>query len=342
VISAAELDIVETLATSTDTPLPDISCYDDVCIRSDEGYPSIWFSDRKDIFACAEPYALCDVGQLAYDFCTNAMNVTGYYRSVCAHNMWRMYALKEHMILKSKFDTSSPTNRLGFTRSNDWFEVTLYLPGILSKQLISSLGEEFLLARPLKLLEIGSYEGGSSVWYIRYMLTHPQSTLTCIDPWSSDLRNGLNSSLVYDTFQANIALTGRSDRVRVLRNDSMLALANLVVHGEKFDFIYVDGSHMLPDVLSDITLSWKLLAVGGVMALDDVPWRSTRKIASDAVDKYTYSPIGDRENSPYPYCHTVGNRSEYLLEDSITALLTHLPGCDVLYCGYHVAVKKVF
>jgi predicted O-methyltransferase YrrM len=220
--------------------------------------------------------------------------------------------------------------------------VTLYLPGILSKQLISSLGEEFLFARPLKLLEIGSYEGGSSVWYIRYMLSHPQSTLTCIDPWSSDLRNGLNSSLVYETFKSNIALTGRSDRVRVLRNDSMMALANLVVQGETFDFIYVDGSHMLPDVLSDITLSWKLLAVGGVMALDDVPWRSTRKLPNDAVDKYTFIPFGERENSEYSYCHTVGNRSAYLLEESITALLTHLSGCDVLYCGYHVAVKKVF
>jgi hypothetical protein len=338
----------ETLVSSEGTtepqsPFPDVTCYDDVCVASTEERPRIWFTDRPDIFACVEPYAECDVGKLAYDFCTTAMNTTGAMRSVCAHNLWRMYAIRENIITKRQYTPgASIANLLGFTRSNDWWEAAIYLPGLLSKQLISSLGDEFLHARPLRLLEIGSYEGGSSTFYIRYMLTHPESTLTCIDPWSSDLRNGLNSSLVFDTFTRNIALTGRSDRVRVMRKDSMLALASLVVQGETFDFIYVDGSHMLPDVIADISLSWKLLAVGGVMALDDVPWRSTRYIPYTAVDQYTFTPAGDAETSDFPYCYTMGDREKYALEDSITALLTHLPGCDLLYCGYHVAVKKVF
>jgi hypothetical protein len=329
--------------TEPQSPSPDVTCYDDVCVASTEERPRIWFTDRPDVFACGEPYAECDVGKLAYDFCTTAMNTTGAMRSVCAHNLWRMYAIRENIITKRQYTPGdSSANLLGFTRSNDWWEAAIYLPGLLSKQLISSLGDEFLHARPLRLLEIGSYEGGSSTFYIRYMLTHPESTLTCIDPWSPDLRNGLNSSLVFETFQHNIALTGRSDRVRVMRKDSMLALASLVVQGETFDFIYVDGSHMLPDVIADISLSWKLLAVGGVMALDDVPWRSTRYIPSTAVEKYTFTPAGDAETTDFPYCHTMGDREKYALEDSITALLTHLPGSDLLYCGYHVAVKKVF
>lgn len=56
-----------------------------------------------------------------------------------------------------------------------------------------------------------------------------------------------------------------------------------------FDLIYIDGSHEAPDVLSDATLSFPLLKVGGVMIFDDYLWRSARggplhspKLAVDA------------------------------------------------------------
>jgi hypothetical protein len=38
--------------------------------------------------------------------------------------------------------------------------------------------------------------------------------------------------------------------------------------------IYIDGSHQAPDVLSDATLSFPLLKVGGTMIFDDYTWRS--------------------------------------------------------------------
>lgn len=326
----------------------DVLCYDDVCVRSSEEVPTIWFSDRPDIFACPKPYATCDVAALAYEFCKSNMGLDGFNRAVCSHNMWRMFALKEQLMLGSQFKkgmksvSSNNTNILGFIRSNDWFEYTVYLPGVISKQLLGPLGEEFIYAKPLKLLEIGSYEGGSSTWYIRYMLSHPNSSLTCIDPWSMEIRNGLNSSLVWDTFQANIQATGRADRVRVIRSDSLVALARLVADGEQFDYIYVDGSHSLVDVLADISLSWKLLAPGGVMALDDVPWRPRDLSTVTETKQYTYAPSGEAEHSAYPYCFSVGQQGKYALEDSVAALVSHLPGSDVVYCGYHMAVKKLF
>jgi len=320
----------------------DKSCYDDVCVGKDENVPSIWFTDRPDIFACSFPYTECDVGTLAFDFCGAVMNVTGSQRMVCAHNLWRMYALKENLILMRRFSFSNATNFLGFTRSNDWFEGSIYLPGLLSKQLIWPLGDDFLNARSLKLLEIGSFEGGSATWFVRYMLSHPQSTLICVDPWSTEVRNSLNASLVWNRFHSNLALTGRADRVRVMRNDSVLALAELLHRGEVFDFIYVDGSHSVPDVLADISLSWRLLAVGGIMALDDVPWRNTRAIEVEDKKRYTFAPDGVVEPEAYAHCQQVGNSSLYVLEHAIAALLTHLPGCDVIYCGYQVAMRKVF
>lgn len=37
--------------------------------------------------------------------------------------------------------------------------------------------------RPVRCLEIGSHEGRSALWIVQHLLSHPDSTLTCIDPW---------------------------------------------------------------------------------------------------------------------------------------------------------------
>jgi predicted O-methyltransferase YrrM len=43
----------------------------------------------------------------------------------------------------------------------------------------------------------------------------------------------------------------------------------MIKESKQFDFIYVDGSHKAFDCYSDLILSWKLLAEGGVIAIDD-------------------------------------------------------------------------
>ncbi|MEW5320248.1 MAG: hypothetical protein WDW38_011333 [Sanguina aurantia] len=39
-----------------------------------------------------------------------------------------------------------------------------------------------------------------------------------------------------------------------------------------FDLIYVDGSHMRLDVLTDAVMAWQLLRVGGLLVFDDYEW----------------------------------------------------------------------
>ncbi|KXZ46234.1 hypothetical protein GPECTOR_45g104 [Gonium pectorale] len=46
--------------------------------------------------------------------------------------------------------------------------------------------------------------------------------------------------------------------------------AALAAH--QFDLVYVDGSHLRADVLTDIVMAWQLLKPGGVMVLDDYSW----------------------------------------------------------------------
>ncbi|GLC42910.1 hypothetical protein PLESTB_001813600 [Pleodorina starrii] len=47
-----------------------------------------------------------------------------------------------------------------------------------------------------------------------------------------------------------------------------------------FDLVYVDGSHMRADVLTDAVMAWQLLKVGGVLVFDDYLW-----------DQYADNPV---------------------------------------------------
>jgi hypothetical protein len=62
--------------------------------------------------------------------------------------------------------------------------------------------------------------------------------------------------------------------VRVHKGLSEDKLAHLLCEGKKgyFDFVYVDGSHQAPDVLTDAVLAFKLTKTGGLMIFDDYLW----------------------------------------------------------------------
>ncbi len=41
---------------------------------------------------------------------------------------------------------------------------------------------------------------------------------------------------------------------------------------DRYDIIYIDGSHATKDVLEDAVLSWRLLKNGGILIFDDYRW----------------------------------------------------------------------
>jgi predicted O-methyltransferase YrrM len=59
-----------------------------------------------------------------------------------------------------------------------------------------------------------------------------------------------------------------------MRTRSRDALVALLVggHAGTFDFIYIDESHQAADVLSDLTLSFPLCKIGGLITCDDYMW----------------------------------------------------------------------
>ncbi len=126
---------------------------------------------------------------------------------------------------------------------------------------------EHLRGKPaVRGLEIGCFEGQSACWFLDNVLTHPTSRLTCVDPFAIPMDSVL---LRYfeGYFDHNVAASGAGERVTKLIGSSQVVLRTL--QPSQFDFVYVDGSHRVGDVLQDAALAWPLLRSGGTAIFDD-------------------------------------------------------------------------
>ena len=122
--------------------------------------------------------------------------------------------------------------------------------------------ERFRGAPGLRMLEIGSLEGRSAVWFLEQILTHPSASIVCVDWFGVPEQSA--------RFDHNIGLTGAPEKVTKLAGTSHRLLRDMAE--ASFDIVYVDGSHRAADVLLDAMLSWYLLKPGGVLLFDDYAW----------------------------------------------------------------------
>lgn len=171
--------------------------------------------------------------------------------------------------------------------TKDWFN---WAPEVW-KQLIPLLPKKF----DRSFLEIGSFEGRSMAWIAQNMM-NPSDEIICVDTWEGGEEHkadGEDMGEVEKRFDYNrsIALAGRNISILKHKGTSTEYLGGAIGLGEdgiKFDFIYIDGSHTAPDVLTDATMAWQLLNPKGLMVFDDYMWGNPRdalhrpKIAIDA------------------------------------------------------------
>lgn len=144
---------------------------------------------------------------------------------------------------------------------------------------------EPLKGQPVHFVEIGVFEGRSTCWLLDNVLTHPDSRLTWIDPFAYNSEfPECDLTLAEEHFRHNTK--SRRGQLIEMKGISQEMLRKLPF--ASFDFIYIDGSHAAPDVLSDAVLAFPLLKPHGMLAFDDYHWkhfpdpRRNPKLAIDA------------------------------------------------------------
>jgi len=135
-------------------------------------------------------------------------------------------------------------------------------------------------------LEIGVCEGRSMIWALNCL--EQLHTAIGIDLWA----NGSH----YENGNHNILEWSRCNPARLFpvlltaSSQEVLRDCGDAIPDEEFDLIYVDGSHLAHDALTDYVLCWFKLKVGGIMVMDDYNrrWHMGRPHSHEAIDAFLH------------------------------------------------------
>ena len=120
-----------------------------------------------------------------------------------------------------------------------------------------------------KMLEIGCFEGLSSVFFADNFLENSDSNLTCVDPFLNIENNDHKTFLKNNeemNFDFNISTCKNSNKIIVHKITSDDFFKN---NTSTFNFIYIDGCHEPEFIKRDIENSFSVLEKNGIMWMDD-------------------------------------------------------------------------
>lgn len=132
---------------------------------------------------------------------------------------------------------------------------------------------------PENIIEIGSYEGKTTVWLSdEFTPYNKKLKIITIDPFTgSDDLPYVNFDHIKENFLYNIK-SNKYTNVQHIENSSRLALLELINNQFSAEFIFIDGDHNSDCVLIDLIFSWQILKLGGVMLCDDATdWKFKNK-----------------------------------------------------------------
>ena len=161
--------------------------------------------------------------------------------------------------------------------TNEWFLGNFAGKGI-EVDIVSiwrSLFERYPIST---VLEIGSYEGRSTVFIAETIAKTNDLEIYCVDTWTGSFEHGSDHEFekIEARFDKNISVVKKlfpnGLRIHKLKMASIEACSALIKEQKEFDFVYIDGSHNAADVLADAVLSFFLLKPGGLMIFDDYLW----------------------------------------------------------------------
>jgi predicted O-methyltransferase YrrM len=129
---------------------------------------------------------------------------------------------------------------------------------------LTTIRELIIDKNPQSTLEIGMAYGGSALVILSTLQSifgdNAQFHHTAIDPYQGQ----------FDHAGVEIVKRAKLDQnFKWVESSSELALPKMVAEGIKYDFIYIDGSHLFEHVFVDMFYSLMLLNKGGIMLFDD-------------------------------------------------------------------------
>jgi predicted O-methyltransferase YrrM len=115
------------------------------------------------------------------------------------------------------------------------------------------------------ILEIGSYEGRSAIFFLNYFNT---SKITCVDTWLGSHEHVRKMEEIEKNFDNNLKLYENKLIKHKTTSDNFFLTNKLL-----FDLIYIDGLHAYDQVKSDLENAYKFLRPKGYLLIDDYLWK---------------------------------------------------------------------
>ena len=121
-----------------------------------------------------------------------------------------------------------------------------------------------------RILEIGCFEGLSSVFFADNFLDNEKSRLTCVDPFLNIVNNDHMQYLQNNeelNFDHNISVCNNSHKITVhkISSDDFFTIAK----NHTYNLIYIDGCHMPDFIERDMENAFHVLEPNGIMWMDD-------------------------------------------------------------------------
>jgi predicted O-methyltransferase YrrM len=210
------------------------------------------------------------ISQIVYLFNTRAPFAlfSAYFSQIIRNRQIKKQYLNESV--------NYQTAKQSLSLSNDWFfgNVPFWW---------SIIREYGYAEKPMKVLEIGSWEGLSS----HFILLNMQNAhLMCVDVWQSEEEvqhsNSASTAIlnrVESAFDRN--LLDFKARLTKYKGTSFTFFHHHLTPGA-YDLVYVDGSHHFDDVFLDAVKCFEMLKVGGIIIFDDYFWREFSGIDNPA------------------------------------------------------------
>ncbi|KSB91336.1 hypothetical protein AS593_23830 [Caulobacter vibrioides] len=226
---------------------------------------------------------MVDVSNAAFDAESdngrNGRGIGAKLRSLGKINPRLAYHLADTMLVKSRDHDTAPAfeahcEARGFEFTTAWASNNI--------PFVAPLLRDFVEGRDGKIryMEIGAYEG-RNLALMDWMFPE-RFEVTVIDPWfDEDLNPEEKYHAVEPRFHRNMARTGLG-AVSTIKGFSTYELPKMLAENQRFDLIYIDGSHTALAVMIDLCCCASLLEVGGMMVLDDY-WHDISEIGGPGV-----------------------------------------------------------